>query len=143
MTTSGALTLPISLNELAMLTDSVIRGPIKNIMRIYLTASSRISGAWLFPISISDNTCLGKTRQTKKYGINADNPINTLNTNACCIPALSFAPKNCVKKIPPAMVIVFTKTIKINRIWPATLTPDMETSPSPETIKLSISDTMF
>lgn len=46
-------------------------------------------------------------------------------------------------KMPPAVQIVLSSTMKTKRICPEILTPDIFTSPRPETMKLSMSDTMF
>jgi len=85
--------------------------PTIAMIRMYGTASSRIRGACVFPITISDRISLGYTRHTIRYGMSATNPASSLNINACCIPPRSFAPKNCVRNIPPVMVIVLIKTI--------------------------------
>ena len=45
--------------------------------------------------------------------------------------------------MPPDMQMVLTKIMNTKSTCPATLTPDMEISPRPETMKLSISDTML
>ena len=45
VTINGILTCPRSLRELAMLTEIIMGRPAKNMMRMYFTASSRISSA--------------------------------------------------------------------------------------------------
>ena len=59
------------------------------------------------------------------------------------MPFLSCAPEYCVMKIPPARQMVFENTMNMKIICPVMFTPDIFISPSPETMKLSISDTML
>ena len=112
--TSGIRTCPISRMELAILTDIVMGMPIQNMMRMYCTAWSRIRSACEFPISIRESTCLGKTTQTRTYGMNAASPAASLKRKACCIPSLFSAPKNWVMKMPPDMQMALRNTMKIN-----------------------------
>ena len=137
------MTLPVSRSDDAIHIETVICRPMKNMILMYSTPWSRIADASVFPMTISDSTCLGKTMQTRKYGMNAARPAISLNLNACFIPFGSSAPKNCVRYMPPDMQMVFRNIMKTNSICPAILTPDMETSPSPATMKLSISETRF
>ena len=73
--------------------------------------------------------------------MNAAIPAISLKRNAWPMPSLSFAPKNWVMNMPPDMQMALTNTMNTNSTCPATLTPDMQMSPRPETMKLSISDT--
>ena len=66
-----------------------------------------------------------------------------MKQKACLIPFLSPAPEYWVMKMPPAMQMVLVKTMNIKIIWPVMFTPDIFTSPRPETMKLSISETRF
>ena len=141
VTYSGIFTCPISRSDVAIHTDMVYGIPIKNMMCMYFTASFKIRSACVLPINIRDMTARGKTIVTRKYGTNAANPITSLKRNACPMPSRSPAPKNCVMKMPPVIQTVLRKTIKTKRICPATFTPDMDTSPSPATMKLSTNDT--
>ena len=141
VTASGILTSPMSRSELAMHIENVIGMPMKNMMLMYFTASSSIGSASVLPISISESTSRGNTRHTSRNGMNAANPITSLKRKACFIPPASPAPKNWVMNIPPDIHIALIYTINTNSTCPATFTPDIGMSPSPDTIKLSISDT--
>ena len=66
-----------------------------------------------------------------------------LKRNACCMPAVFFAPLYCDIKIPPETHSEAMNIKKTKLICPAMFTPDILTSPKPATIKLSIRETMF
>ena len=64
-----------------------------------------------------------------------------MKRNAWPMPRASPAPKYWVMNMPPDMQMALMNTMNTNSTCPATFTPDMHTSPSPDTMKLSISDT--